>query len=209
MGAHVWWPRVPARPPVAVAPRGLVARLLRRVPGRSVLLPGSGADDHRARRRGPVQRRVQADHRARPDPPPDRRVRVRRGLRAPKPTPAAFAVASTSLLFFTGDPGTSSAATTIAFNQRIMGGTLASTLAGEYSFTIALAFALLFFGTFAICAPQSAAPVAARDAPGRVPDEPPGRRDLRRVRRVRGLAVPGSARERDARRWRSVPSVCC
>ena len=72
-----------------------------------------------------------------------------RGIRAPKPTPAAFAVASTSLLFFTGDPGTSSAATTIAFNQRIMGGTLASTLAGEYSFTIAVAFALLFFGTFA------------------------------------------------------------
>jgi hypothetical protein len=53
------------------------------------------------------------------------------------------------LLFFTGDPGTSSAATTIAFNQRIMGGTLASTLAGEYSFTIAVAFALLFFGTLA------------------------------------------------------------
>src|SRR5262245_24637826 len=72
-----------------------------------------------------------------------------RGIRAPKPTPAAFAVAATSLLFFTGDPGTSSAATTIAFNQRIMGGTLASTLAGEYSFTIALAFALFFFGTFA------------------------------------------------------------
>jgi hypothetical protein len=73
-----------------------------------------------------------------------------RGLRAPKPTPAAFAVASTALLFFTGDPGSSTAATTIAFNQRIMGGTLASTFAGEYSFTIAVAFALLFFGTFAI-----------------------------------------------------------
>lgn len=72
-----------------------------------------------------------------------------RGLRAPKPTPAAFAVAATSLLFFTGDPGSSSAATTVAFNQRIMGGTLASNLAGEYSFTIAVAFALLFFGTFA------------------------------------------------------------
>jgi hypothetical protein len=72
-----------------------------------------------------------------------------RGIRAPKPTPAAFAVASTSLLFFTGDPGASSAATTIAFNQRIMGGTLASNLAGEYSFTIAVAFALFFFGTFA------------------------------------------------------------
>jgi len=73
-----------------------------------------------------------------------------RGIRAPKPTPAAFAVASTSLLFFTGDPGTSTAATAIAFNQRIMGGTLASTLAGEYSFTIAIAFALLFLGTFAM-----------------------------------------------------------
>ncbi|MFM8302743.1 MAG: hypothetical protein ACKOA9_00365 [Actinomycetota bacterium] len=73
-----------------------------------------------------------------------------RGLRAPNPTPAAFAVAATALLFFTGDPGASPGAQAIAFNQRIMGGTLASTLAGEFSFTIAIAFALLFFGTLAI-----------------------------------------------------------
>jgi len=73
-----------------------------------------------------------------------------RGLRAPNPTPAAFAVAVTSFLFFTGDPGTTDAAQAIAFNQRIMGGNLASTLAGEFSFTLALAFALFFLGTLAI-----------------------------------------------------------
>ena len=72
-----------------------------------------------------------------------------RGIRAPRPTPAAFAVAATAFLFFTGDQGSTSAAQSIAFNQHIMGGTLASTLAGEFSFTIALACALLFFGTFA------------------------------------------------------------
>jgi len=73
-----------------------------------------------------------------------------KGLRAPNPTPAAFAVAVTSFLFFTGDPGTTDAAKAIAFNQRIMGGNLASTLAGEFSFTIAIAFALFFFGTLAM-----------------------------------------------------------
>lgn len=68
-----------------------------------------------------------------------------RGLRAPNPAPAAFAVAMTSWLFFTGDPTDG----TIAFNQRIAGGLLASNLAGEFSFTIALAFAFGFMGTFA------------------------------------------------------------
>jgi hypothetical protein len=72
-----------------------------------------------------------------------------RGIRAPRPTPAAFAVAATAFLFFTGDPGSTSAAQSVAFNQHIMGGTLASTLAGEFSFTIALAGALAFFGTLA------------------------------------------------------------
>lgn len=72
-----------------------------------------------------------------------------RGLRAPNPTPAAFAVAVTSFLFFTGDPGESDAARAVAFNQRIMGGNLASTLAGEFSFTLAIAFALFFLGALA------------------------------------------------------------
>ena len=72
-----------------------------------------------------------------------------RGLRLPRPAPAAFAVAATGFLFFNGDPGTSEAAKSIAFNQHIAGGSLASTLAGEYSFTIALAAGLAFFGTLA------------------------------------------------------------
>lgn len=72
-----------------------------------------------------------------------------RGLRLPRPAPAAFAVAATAFLFFTGDPGTSSAAQAIAFNQHIAGGSLPSALAGEFSYTLALAFALAFLGTLA------------------------------------------------------------
>ena len=72
-----------------------------------------------------------------------------RGLRAPRPAPAAFAVAVTGFLFFTGDPGLSEAAKGIAFNQHIAGGTLASLLAGEFSYTLALAFGLAFLGTLA------------------------------------------------------------
>lgn len=72
-----------------------------------------------------------------------------RGLRLPRPAPAAFAVAATAFLFFTGDPGTSSVAQGIAFNQHIAGGSLPSALAGEFSYTLALAFALAFLGTLA------------------------------------------------------------
>jgi hypothetical protein len=67
-----------------------------------------------------------------------------RGLRAPQPTPIAMAVGATGFLFFKGasvDP--------IQFNQHIMGGNLASNLAGEFSFTLALAFALAFLGVLA------------------------------------------------------------
>src|SRR5215216_228292 len=72
-----------------------------------------------------------------------------RGLRAPSPAPALFAVGTTIFLFFNVDPGTSVEAKQIANNQHIMGGNLASTLAGEYSFTLALALGLFFLGALA------------------------------------------------------------
>ncbi|HEX6310963.1 MAG TPA: hypothetical protein VF152_05005 [Acidimicrobiia bacterium] len=72
-----------------------------------------------------------------------------RGLRATRPAPAAMALAATAFLFFKGAPGTDPEAMSIAGNQRIMGGVLASNLAGEFSFTIALAIALAFLGTLA------------------------------------------------------------
>jgi hypothetical protein len=72
-----------------------------------------------------------------------------RGLRAPNPAPALFAVGATIFLFFKGDPGTDVEATGIAGNQHIMGGNLASNFAGEYSFTLALALALGFLGALA------------------------------------------------------------
>jgi 6-pyruvoyl-tetrahydropterin synthase-like protein len=58
-----------------------------------------------------------------------------RGLRAPWPAPPLFAVATLPYLFFTG--------------YTIYGGNLASTLAGEFSFTIALCLALCFLGALA------------------------------------------------------------
>jgi hypothetical protein len=67
-----------------------------------------------------------------------------RGIRAPRPAPALFAVAVTGYLFFK-DGGEA----TMKFDHHIMGGTLTSTLAGEFSFTIALALALFFLGTLA------------------------------------------------------------
>jgi hypothetical protein len=72
-----------------------------------------------------------------------------RGLRAPTPAPALFAVGATIFLFFKGDPGTDVEATAIAGNQHIMGGNLASNFAGEFSFTLALALALFFLGALA------------------------------------------------------------
>lgn len=71
-----------------------------------------------------------------------------RGLRAPRPTPELFAIATVLFLFFKGATATTPALQTVAFNQGIMGGTLRSTLAGEFSFSIAIAFALCFLGTF-------------------------------------------------------------
>jgi len=67
-----------------------------------------------------------------------------RGIRAPRPAGPMFAVAATAFLFFK-DGGDS----TMTFDFHIMGGTLASTLAGEYSFMIALALALFFLGALA------------------------------------------------------------
>ena len=67
-----------------------------------------------------------------------------RGIRAPRPAPALFAVGATAFLFFK-DGGDA----TMRFDHHIMGGTLTSTLAGEYSFTIALVFALCFLGAWA------------------------------------------------------------
>lgn len=83
-----------------------------------------------------------------------------RGLRMPRPAPCLLAVASVAFLFFKGDPGTGEAARAILFNQHIMGGTLTSNLAGEFSFTLALAFALAFLGVLA---------VALRDGRARAP----------------------------------------
>jgi len=71
-----------------------------------------------------------------------------RGLRAPRPMAALGAVGATAFLFFKGSPRPTDAQS-VAFNQHIMGGNLASTLAGEYSFGLALALALFFLGALA------------------------------------------------------------
>jgi len=58
-----------------------------------------------------------------------------RGIRAPEPAPPLFAVATLPYLFYTG--------------YTIWGGNIASTLAGEFSFSIAISFSLVFLGLFA------------------------------------------------------------
>jgi hypothetical protein len=68
-----------------------------------------------------------------------------RGIRVPRPAAALFAVGATAFLFFK-DGGDA----TMRYDHHIMGGTLTNTLAGEYSFTIAVACALLFLGTLAM-----------------------------------------------------------
>jgi len=73
-----------------------------------------------------------------------------RGLKVRRPGPELFAVTATLFLYFKGvsaSPGTHDS--TIQFNQRIMGGPIVSALAGEYSFTLALAFGLFFLGALA------------------------------------------------------------
>ena len=73
-----------------------------------------------------------------------------RGLRIRRPGPELFAVAVTVFLFFKGiEAVAGSHDSQIQFNQRIMGGTIVNTLAGEFSYSIALAFALAFLGALA------------------------------------------------------------
>jgi hypothetical protein len=60
-----------------------------------------------------------------------------RGLRAPWPMPPAFAVAATVFLFHTRT------------DWQIYGGNLASNLAGEFSYTLAIALCLFFLGALA------------------------------------------------------------
>jgi hypothetical protein len=73
-----------------------------------------------------------------------------RGLQVRRPGPELFAVGATLFLFFKGIAATAGTHdATIQFNQRIMGGPLVSSLAGEYSFTFALTLALFFLGALA------------------------------------------------------------
>lgn len=77
-----------------------------------------------------------------------------RSIRAPKPVPLFMGFAATAFLFFGGDPRVTQTGSTLAnysnanFNERIMGGPLLSAMAGEFSFSIALTFGLLFLGAF-------------------------------------------------------------
>src|SRR5262245_6363944 len=63
---------------------------------------------------------------------------VARGMRAPWPAPPAFAIAALGMLMQTRT------------DWQIYGGNVASTLAGEFSFTIGLAFGLFALGALAV-----------------------------------------------------------
>ncbi len=81
-----------------------------------------------------------------------------RSLKSPRPIPMLMSFAATAFLFFGGDPRANAVldptqSTLVNYetaqrNHWIMGGPLLSNMAGEYSFTIALSFSLLFLGAF-------------------------------------------------------------
>lgn len=78
-----------------------------------------------------------------------------RAIRAYRPIPMLMAFAATAFLFFQGDPRGNGVTTNTLLdikgaigNQRIMGGPIVSTMAGEFSFSIALCFALFFLAAF-------------------------------------------------------------
>ena len=75
-----------------------------------------------------------------------------RGIRLRRPGPELCAIATVCFLFFKGIATNAAAGSELAnvqFNQRIMGGTLVSALAGEYSFSFALALGLFALGALA------------------------------------------------------------
>src|SRR4029078_6030715 len=75
-----------------------------------------------------------------------------RGIRMRRPGPELSAIATVCFLFFKGvatGANASAEQTAIQFNQRIMGGALVSSLAGEYSFAFALTLALFALGALA------------------------------------------------------------
>ena len=105
-----------------------------------------------------------------------------RGIRAPRPAAPMLALAATGFLFFK-DGGDA----TMTFDFHIMGGNLPSTLAGEYSFMIALALSLFFLGTFARALDRRGRALAASGAAGTHHPQPRRGRDLRGVRGRRDL----------------------
>lgn len=72
-----------------------------------------------------------------------------RSIRAPRIAAPLASVASVVLIFFKGDPRLHPASKTAAFDQHIMGLTLASNLAGEFSFGIAVALGLFALAALA------------------------------------------------------------
>ena len=108
-----------------------------------------------------------------------------KGMRAPWPAPPAFALAALGMLVQTRT------------DWKIYGGNIASTLAGEFSFAIALAFALFALGALAYTLDTGQAALAARGA-DRARDHVAHRR--RDLRRRRGGRCSGS-RARPQRTW--------
>ena len=180
-----------------LAGRGLVERLLRGVPRRAVLLPVPGAAHRRSSTSScrTTSRSSSSPRSGRCCCPIGAYV-FGRGIRAPRPAAPLFAVAATGFLFFK-DGGDA----TMTFDFHIMGGTLASTLAGEYSFTIALALSLFFLGTLARALEPARSAVAAGGAPRAHVMSHLVVGDLRGVRGRRDLADHrGRCKNFDARR---------
>ena len=127
-------PGLPARPPVAARPADrLDARLVRRLPRVPVLHGAPVAADRVAELRDPVRHRLQARRHQRRAHPADRGLRVRSVDPLALPDPAAARRRRRPLFLFDR-------------SFSIYGGNIASTLAGEFAFSISLSFAVLYLG---------------------------------------------------------------
>ena len=148
--------------------------------------------------RDAVQRRVQDRDGQRADHAPGRRrTTFAKGMRAPFPAPPAFAIAALGMLVQERT------------DWNIYGGNIASTLAGEYSFEIALALVAVRARRARVHARYREAAVAARRCSSRPRScrTSSSRSSWASPRCCCGWCARRAARGRS--RSRSVPSGCC
>ena len=204
-GAHVWFPATCATTCCRWRLAGWSPDFYAGFPAGQFYFPFPALLIVAPRRRPAVQHRVQARHRgsdrcccrsARTCSPAAsaRRVPPRRCSRWPPPPSCSSRTAATRRM---------------TFDLHIMGGTLASTFAGEYSFMIALALSLLLPGHARARARPARSAVAARGAARGHAHQPPRGRDLRGDRRPWCIWLTHRPIATSRASWPSARWGCC